>query len=259
LDIHDYLNRYAPLQPCVAHNPTRIAFADPSSGKVHLAEISDSMLKGVTGSNIKGLLGFHGGLHDSMVALQGLNVVVIRLEHVLFDSLAKAVLRDELDNLISVLFLGVDPSNHLIHGERIRCETGMKFIGLDHGLADGFASLLDFGNNGGVIKDSTGDLTMSTSKTKHEMERRLLLNVVIAQGTTIFKLLTSEDETLLIWGNTFLVLDLSFDVVNGVVGLDIERNSLASKSLYKYLSERGQLVSEAKRFHLSLCTDVQRG
>jgi len=48
------------------------------------------------------------------------------------------------------------------------------------------------------------------------MQSRLLLDVVIGEGSTIFKLLASKDESLLIWGNSFLVLDLRFDVFNGV-------------------------------------------
>jgi hypothetical protein len=48
------------------------------------------------------------------------------------------------------------------------------------------------------------------------MESGLLLDVVILEGTSIFQLLSSEDESLLIWGNSFLVLDLGLHVLNGV-------------------------------------------
>jgi len=44
-------------------------------------------------------------------------------------------------------------------------------------------------------------------------------------------LLSGEDKSLLIWGNSFLVLDLCFDVLNGVCWLDIEGDGLSSKSL----------------------------
>ena len=48
------------------------------------------------------------------------------------------------------------------------------------------------------------------------MKSRLLLNIVVTQGAAVFELFTGEDETLLIWGDTFLVLDLGLDILNGV-------------------------------------------
>merc|ERR1712066_1008385 len=63
------------------------------------------------------------------------------------------------------------------------------------------------------------------------MESRLLLDVVVRKGAAILKLLTSEDESLLIWGDTFLILDLSLDVLNGVCGLNIKSDGLTSQSL----------------------------
>ncbi len=48
------------------------------------------------------------------------------------------------------------------------------------------------------------------------MEGRLLLDVVVGEGSAVFELLSSEDKALLVWGDTFLVLDLSLDVLNGV-------------------------------------------
>jgi hypothetical protein len=55
----------------------------------------------------------------------------------------------------------------------------------------------------------------------------LLLDVVIRESTSIFQLLSSEDQTLLIRGDSLLVLDLGFDVVNGIRWLNIERDGLA--------------------------------
>jgi hypothetical protein len=51
----------------------------------------------------------------------------------------------------------------------------------------------------------------------------LFLDVVVAQSAAILELLSGEDETLLIWGDSFLVLDLGLDVVNGVRRLDIKK------------------------------------
>ena len=63
------------------------------------------------------------------------------------------------------------------------------------------------------------------------MEGRLLLDVVISQSAAILELLTSENQTLLVRGNTFLVLNLSLDVLNGVGGLNLEGNGLSGKGL----------------------------
>ena len=54
------------------------------------------------------------------------------------------------------------------------------------------------------------------------MKSGLLLDVVVRKGSAVFKLLSSEDETLLIWWDTFLILDLSLDVLNGVCWLDFK-------------------------------------
>lgn len=65
-------------------------------------------------------------------------------------------------------------------------------------------------------------LLSSSSQSQNQMKGRLLLDVVIGESSTIFELFTSEDQSLLVWGNTFLVLDLGLDVVDGVRGLDFE-------------------------------------
>jgi hypothetical protein len=55
----------------------------------------------------------------------------------------------------------------------------------------------------------------------------LLLDVVIAQGTAILELLSGEDQSLLIWGDALLVLDLGLDIVDGIAALDLESDGLA--------------------------------
>ena len=54
------------------------------------------------------------------------------------------------------------------------------------------------------------------------MKRRLLLNVVVRESPAVLKLLAGEDETLLVRRDALLVLDLSFDVIDGVARLDFE-------------------------------------
>jgi len=40
------------------------------------------------------------------------------------------------------------------------------------------------------------------------VEGALLLDVIVGEGAAVLQLLAGEDQTLLVWGNSFLVLDL---------------------------------------------------
>jgi len=74
------------------------------------------------------------------------------------------------------------------------------------------------------------DLHTST-KTEYKMKGAFLLDVIIGEGTSIFELFSSKDKTLLIWRNSFLVLDLGFDIFNGVGRLNLEGDGFSSESL----------------------------
>ena len=71
----------------------------------------------------------------------------------------------------------------------------------------------------------------ATSESKNEMESGLLLDVVVREGSTVFELLSSEDESLLIGRDTLLILDLGLDVVDGVTWLDLKSDSLSGEGL----------------------------
>ena len=75
----------------------------------------------------------------------------------------------------------------------------------------------------------------ATTEAEDQVKSGLLLNVVVAEGASVFELLTSEDEALLIGRNTFLILDLGLDIVNGIRGLDLKSDGLASQGLDKDL------------------------
>ena len=68
---------------------------------------------------------------------------------------------------------------------------------------------------------------VSSTETEDQVESGLLLDVVVTQGTTILQLLSSKDKTLLIRGNSLLVLDLGLDIVNGITRLHIQGDGLA--------------------------------
>ena len=63
------------------------------------------------------------------------------------------------------------------------------------------------------------------------MESRLLLDVVVGESPSVLQLLASEDQPLLIWGDSLLVLDLGLDVLNAIGGLDLEGDGLPSEGL----------------------------
>ena len=101
-------------------------------------------------------------------------------------------------------------------------------------------------------------LLTTTTQAEDEVKGRLLLDVVVRKSAAILELLTSEDQALLVGGNTLLVwcgvslcclffssrlcdrcsrisagltLDLGLDIVNGVGGLHLKGDSLTRKGL----------------------------
>ena len=69
------------------------------------------------------------------------------------------------------------------------------------------------------------------------MKSGFFLDIVVGEGTAIFKLFAGEDETLLIRWNSFLILDLSFDVVDCVRWFNIKGDCFTRKGLYKNLHD----------------------
>merc|ERR1712142_980477 len=84
----------------------------------------------------------------------------------------------------------------------------------------------------------------ATSQTKNQMESRLLLDVVIRQSATIFQLLAGKDQTLLIRWDTFFVLDLCFDILDGVTWFNFEGDGLPSESFDKDLHATSQTKNQ---------------
>ena len=86
------------------------------------------------------------------------------------------------------------------------------------------------------------DLLVSSTKTKHQVKSRLLLDVVVRESAAVLQLLSGKDQTLLIRRNSLLVLDLGLDVIDGVGWLHIKCDCFAGEGFYKDLNnilERG--------------------
>ena len=86
----------------------------------------------------------------------------------------------------------------------------------------------------------------SAAETKDEVKSGLLLNVIVGKSATVFELLASEDQALLIGRITFLVLDLGLDIVDGVGGLDLQNDGLAGQSLDEDLHSTTETEDKVK-------------
>lgn len=78
-------------------------------------------------------------------------------------------------------------------------------------------------------------LNDTATQAEHQVQGRLLLDVVVRQSAAILQLFASEDQTLLIWGDSFLVLDLGLDILDGVRGLYLQGDGPFSQSFYENL------------------------
>ena len=102
------------------------------------------------------------------------------------------------------------------------------FFILDFGL-DIFNGVSWFNIKGdGLTSESLYEDLHTSSKSEDQVESGFLLNVVVWKSSSIFKLLSSKDKSLLIWWNSFLILDFSFYILNGVSWLDIKGDCLSS-------------------------------
>ena len=104
---------------------------------------------------------------------------------------------------------------------------------------------LDIESDGLAGEGLDEDLHTST-KSEDQVKSGLLLDVVVRKSTAVFKLLSSEDEALLIWGDAFLVLNLSLDILNGVGWFDVQSDCLASESLDEDLHATSEAENQVK-------------
>ena len=57
--------------------------------------------------------------------------------------------------------------------------------------------------------------------------------IVVSQGVSVYQLLSSENESLLLRWDSFFVLDLSFDVLDGVCWLRVQGDSSAAIFIFQ--------------------------
>merc|ERR1712138_394148 len=89
--------------------------------------------------------------------------------------------------------------------------------------------------------------SVPAAQAEHQVQRRLLLDVVVRERAAVLELLAGEDEPLLVGRDALLVLDLALDVVDGVAALHLERDGLAGERLDENLHAAAQAEHQVQR------------
>ena len=85
---------------------------------------------------IHGLFGLDGTLEQLMMGLEGIPIILLIGKDTLrLDALTQAIIADCIDNLLTMFFLGDNPSNQLIHGRDIPLFL-VQCLARHHGLAN---------------------------------------------------------------------------------------------------------------------------
>ena len=83
------------------------------------------------------------------------------------------------------------------------------------------------------------NLLESSLNTKNEMDSVSWNNIIVADGISIFELLSLVDQSLLINWDLLVRADMLLNLSNGSVGIVIDGNCFSSQSLNKNLTRRG--------------------
>ena len=95
---------------------------------------------------------------------------------------------------------------------------------------------------------STSDYTLhATAQAKHQVEGRLLLDVVVRQRAAVLQLLAGEDQALLVGRDALLVLNLLLHAVDRVRGLHIEGDRLTREGLDENLHAAAEAKHKVER------------
>ena len=77
------------------------------------------------------------------------------------------------------------------------------------------------------------------------------LSRLLFKPEDLVELFSRKNQTLLIWGNSLLILNLGLDILDGVGRLDLEGNGLTREGFDKNLHP-GSLAERLNRFKLIL-------
>jgi hypothetical protein len=88
----------------------------------------------------------------------------------------------------------------------------------------------------------------TAAQAEHQVEGRLLLDVVVRERAAILQLLAGEDQALLVRRDALLVLDLGLDILDRVGRLNLKGHSLACQVVHS--------SEAAQESPLELCTQA---
>merc|ERR1719231_544602 len=129
---------------------------------------------------------------------------------------------------------------------RVRADTpqardlavAVDLVVLEHGQLDLLVLVLDLLGLGVLLLLA---LLAAAAQAQHEVQRALLLNVVVRERAAILKLLARKDQALLVRRDALLVLDLGLDVLNRVRRLHLQGDGLSRQCLYENLRPTARL------------------
>ena len=90
-------------------------------------------------------------------------------------------------------------------------------------------------NGDGLACERLDEELHASSQSENKVDCALLPDVVVRQSSHVFQPLASEDQSLLVGGDALLVLDLGLHVGDGVRGLHVKCDGLASQCFHKQL------------------------
>jgi len=80
----------------------------------------------------------------------------------------------------------------------------------------------------GFASQSLDEDLHTTSQSQNQVKGGFLLDVVVRKSSSILELFSGEDQSLLIWRDTFFVLDFSFNIFNGIGGFNVQSDCFTS-------------------------------
>jgi hypothetical protein len=86
-------------------------------------------------------------------------------------------------------------------------------------------------------KSQFGPKSVYSSKMKYQMKSWILLNRIILKSVSIFQLFSSKDKSLLIWRNSFFVLNLRFNIFNSISWLNFKGDAFPSQGFHEGLQK----------------------
>jgi len=95
-------------------------------------------------------------------------------------------------------------------------------------------------------------LLRPTTQAENEVKSRFLLDVVVAQRASIFKLLSGKNQTLLVRWDTFLVLDFCLDIIDCIRRFHLKGDRFSGESFNEdlHLVRTPLSIQRAERWSL---------